>query len=795
MSGSLDGINFNVVNWQNQYVPINSSGNPIPTAQELHCIINILDSYKDARVTTGTFQSNLFQQSIQNLFPCYGKTNGGQVELHSLENDIMNKQNNLFANEMKLTALSKKAKNDTVNAPNIPLFNAPLISPTYRNALNDAAITPSDFNPSIEEIETPGSYIDPGGRKVGKVWPALDKPLSIDLTAFGFNNVIFSSKFIVNDPEPPLCEIQMSHNGVILFNKTIDRRGNYQVDNGVNYVGGNDVKNNLLINNAINIDQAKTLVLCKELGDTLQVIMGHIMIQLEEFSKLNLAAFTGDIPFACRCLTLGVPVLMKKISSKGDNAALRSFSFYIPQTDPIAAQLSNNECIINEYIDHNSSVAIKINKFLIEGADKQAEFTGIDTNTIRDFFNGITAQIGEINTYYGTILTANQASNPPMSTDILKNELGKFRVFDVITVIGKNNKLKLNIALKSLFLDTNPDGTISPDYIKTNCVNKKLGEYFTGLKYARKIRGGKKIYSGGDPEYNNLMNVNNANDNFFYELVPEFYFDIFYNYFKYVGDTIYDDEFLSYCLKIFLNGDEDFPSLEAFKADYTTYIHSFKSIDFSSFDNNEIETEKPENNSLEILTDLFINKLQTIVVANNRDIQTELIELLRVNSMEEDNIDLPQQIEQPELYSLIEEEQRKMAEILHNSEHQEREFWIHRPDQFMFPSPQEATAFEEPNIENSRQRQYKHKPTPSENRNERHKQNASRRKDLRGAVVGSRRPLSSYNKIEEEGGGKRRKNTRKYKKKANKKTRRNSKKTKKNKTNKKKLVKRKKYTR
>ena len=62
--------------------------------------------------------------------------------------------------------------------------------PTRKWAINDAAMTPTDFCPGILEIETPGSYIDPGGRSKGnQIWPPVGNEITIDLSSFGFAGI------------------------------------------------------------------------------------------------------------------------------------------------------------------------------------------------------------------------------------------------------------------------------------------------------------------------------------------------------------------------------------------------------------------------------------------------------------------------------------------------------------------------------------------------------------------------------------------------------------------------------
>jgi len=168
---------------------------PVPyDASNWHKTMNIVDTMKDGKVTPGTLDSDLFKNALNSLYGAGANAVPFQ-KLKVLEHFILG-NTLIYGNVIKICGLSKKAINMEIGQYDGPdSFQTQI--PTRNWAINDAAMTPKDFCPGIDEIETPGSYIDPGGRTKGKkLWPPDGKEITINLSNFGFAGIFFTAKFI-----------------------------------------------------------------------------------------------------------------------------------------------------------------------------------------------------------------------------------------------------------------------------------------------------------------------------------------------------------------------------------------------------------------------------------------------------------------------------------------------------------------------------------------------------------------------------------------------------------------------
>jgi hypothetical protein len=680
----LDNILINVQNCEK----------PIPNPKGRHCALNVLDIFKDARIDPdATVKSIVLPSVMSDIFPptCY-KTGGNYsvTKLHQEEDYYMNDKA-ITGAELRIAALSKKALNDTVlnnvidayiNSEiksRIPDFISGSIPETYKYALNDAAITPNDFRPGIQEIETPGSYIDPGGRKIGDyTWPLDNQELKIDLTNFGFENIIFSSKFFFNAGDPTrYCSINLKKGGTVLMNVVVDRTGAIvdplDTPNPQQYFLGNNIKNTFLNNPRSDKTTAINFVLGKELGDTLQVIIGYIMMKANprEYNETKLAAFTGDIPFACRCMMLNLPVLLRRLKYNSKNSVLRHYSFFTPlNLNPEEKLIMINNAKIDDIIKHNVGVRFRIIRFIAEPniEDYIGDTRKVKPQEIKDI---ITLLLNEIIAYieYINAHLVPQRGSPIYDINVYEG----YRAFDVCSVIKK--KTKLNPLLTRL-MDNISDpisGTISDPITKilegNNC--RTTGEYYKKIhkivqeeakernNAARDARrqnfpGGSK--HSGAPERNldnprrtlyqpiaskslpkkrvlprtplgtsaktsSLQqiryNVDKAEEYSYYIV------DILFNYYKYVGGTIIGSDFFGLVTQYIL--ETGLPTLSEFEQIYD----NFKNVEFDHlpnigkdynydsgdiFETNTIELREQMYNFL-LQSDFFETYLNTIYAA------------------------------------------------------------------------------------------------------------------------------------------------------------------------------------
>jgi len=635
-------------------VTVNVDGTPIPNVKNIekvsilnpidtHCNLNILDSYKDAtHEHPPAHRVNLFKDSIKKLYTCYSDSNKySDKELHIMEDYFLTDQNNR-GTELRICALSKSATNtddlnkeieEYVNNKKtlIPDFISSSIPETYKYALNDAAITPNDFRPGIEEIETPASFIDPGGRGKASIWPAINQELYIDLTNFGFNGIEFISKFL-NYPNEIICSIRIVKDNIEILNVLVNRKGH--ILRGVQqYFEGNVTKNIFLTtqpNNLTNQKHALNYVLGKELGDTLQVIIGYIMMKynpnLFESEQSKVAAFTGDIPFACRCMMLNVPVILRRLKLNSKDSVLKHYSYYIPKS------LSEEEkykivhkAKIDDILKHNNGVKFRNNAFITkpdieEYIDRGSKFTNEDKIKfiIVNLLRSVNEFIDEINGYLTELRNTKFQDD---NTEVHE----QYRAFDVVTVINKK-KLKLNPFLDRLMSDN-----IEGDPIRTILTGggfNLTGDYYKSIKgtFKQQGRSSRLNGGGGQPHTKTEIEIKEKYilEKYIREDYPYYVFDILFNYFKFVGGTIISNEFITNLIEHVFEK-KSLPTLNQFKILYD----GFK-LNFDMFENVEKEIMIDSSNIFESNTLFLLYTISNYFV--------ESIEKTKKNDVPKDDV-------------------------------------------------------------------------------------------------------------------------------------------------------------
>ena len=616
-------------------VPVELDGAPIlnvkneekgffVNALNTHCNLNILDSFKDATHQEPQANSTkLFIYSIQQLYNCYeGSTKQyNDRALHDMEDTMfLNNQNNR-GTELRICALSKSAINTrdinqaisdyvATQKTSIPDFISSSIPEIYNYALNDAAITPNDFRPGITEIETPASFIDPGGRGQASIWPPLNKVLTIDLTNFGFHDIQFISKFL----EQNICNIIIVKNNIEILNVNVDRKGHILSGSEQQYFEGNVTKNSFLIEAPINLQNQKhalNYVLGKELGDTLQVIIGYIMMKHDpasyESEQSKVAAFTGDIPFACRCMMLNVPVLLRRLKYNSPDSVLRHYSFFIPTS---LSEEERNKIVhkskIDDILKHNNGVKFRIGKFIAEARnpartnidideyiDRGLRFTNEDKilSSIVELLTTVNSFIDGINRYLTELRNTAFVDD---NTDVHE----EYRAFDIMTPTKMKNKLKLNP-----FLDRLMSGINESDPIR-NIVKdgnfKNIGEYYKSIKDRVKPSRSARLRGGGHPLTRTAIEIKQT------DILDDSYyvFDILFNYYKFVGGTIINSQLISRLITYVIEH-KSLPSLMEFRGVY----NKFEKQQFDMFENVEKEVMSDGPNIFELNSQFLLNTI------------------------------------------------------------------------------------------------------------------------------------------------------------------------------------------
>jgi hypothetical protein len=409
----------------------------------------------------------------------------------------------------------------------------------------------------------------------------------------------------------------LGQKGVTLpfMNVTVNRSGKIvdPPDAPLEYFLGNAIKNRFLNNydNQADLPNAKNFVLGKELGDTLQVIIGYIMMKAdpENFNENNLAAFTGDIPFACRCMMLNLPVLLRRVKYNSKDSVLRHYSFFTPlKLSPGEQFAMLHKAKIDDIIKHNTGVIFRIRRFLAALAAQPistiVEYIGTPRpgeedkikQRIKLLLDQIIEYIESINEDLVIKRDNLKRDNPNLDLNFDIHTYEVYRAFDVCSVI-KKTQIKLNPLLTRLMSgDTTENvqlladpgmiadpGLITSDPItlileQNNC--RTTGEYYkkinsiirseaaSALASARASRGATRgITRGGAPTSSRRRQNNPVNEeaeDYSYYMV-----DILFNYYKYVGGTIIDYNFFDEATQYILNN--GLPTLVNFRNSYNGF--------------------------------------------------------------------------------------------------------------------------------------------------------------------------------------------------------------------------------
>jgi hypothetical protein len=634
VSVNIGDTNHNLLNWfeNNQDLLF-----PFPTPDHsikrnlFHCILNRFDSRKDAKATKKDVyeqispDDNNFNNVMNDLYRCSVPP---KLNLKPLEDSVFSLPT-AQTNKVTIAGISDKFKNLDFNRsfvlnqfragnPEYKIEISYELSDEFKYAIVDAAVNPTKFNESVQVIHTAAHSLDPATRCLANtVWPQTNIPLFIDLENFGFSGINMTCTF--NDDSGNDCHIVIRKDQAVLVDVRIDKEGEIISSvahplspdaNPPGYFKGNPTKNRYFNSAAAGQTHLNDLmyVLGKELGDTLQVIIGAIMINFTSglYTPRNLVAYTNDIPFACRSIVLGLPVLLKNainiFDEEGPTHMLRSFTFYYAATltpEEITNQSNTNK--IKEIITHNNGVKNRLAEFKREpDAVRTIAFstnfrTTVDTiieTYVFPLFTEIIDYIDKINEFLTMILPRNDIL--AINSNEFKNFFEKFRAFQVVDVSRHKKGNKSIYALNSLLTRVcsefttsdaglailenvgiqNPQDLFNKDPIfarinETNNPNvATIGQYIRQITISRSSRnrsGGNsnKNQRGGYNEAQDMLDMNDILDHFSLAC-----FDIFYNYFKYVGETYINDEFLFKWISIFLGdkGQTILPSCSEFES-------------------------------------------------------------------------------------------------------------------------------------------------------------------------------------------------------------------------------------
>ncbi len=269
----------------------------------LHKILSRIDVEKDAIKATPRISEGLpfFRNIANRLFGNMGKYDSSYGDMESRIECIT---------ETHLPLDSPRIYNID-NIDNNYYNN--LLPANITHCIQDSGLSPIYFNNKITFIINPGSFLDPCKR----TWDEFSE-------LYGFDKILTKDN-IFNNLQIPVTEMQCKTNVPNIFTFILDfgfkiiqvdfnnalQPINDDADTFFN-IKGNKNKNDWFNLNKIDDEEsAVLLILCKELGDTLQALYGKYYIMEQTYADRNkLCLFTCDKLLARRCQLLGVPVIL-----------------------------------------------------------------------------------------------------------------------------------------------------------------------------------------------------------------------------------------------------------------------------------------------------------------------------------------------------------------------------------------------------------------------------------------------------------------------------------------------------
>lgn len=386
--------------------------------------LNHFDCYKDAKSSTLTIEGKnaLFEDTVQKLFP---------TPLGSWKPAIEAVEETLFAESgvegqpisfLVHKSLAGLKGREAYSGPKLPTA-----LPDVKFGFHDSGYGPETIRHNVEDSQaiqeyvTAGSYIDPAGRrKLGEPHVVLDPNLAQGqmytlpyeiLQAFGFGNCL---QKIDVQYTPNQMKIQLTTTeGKVLT--TVRDDNHLGSGPAAKFFEGNPQKNNWFNQHGQKVDpptreQAFWYILCKELGDTLQVLYAKPIAGPSANVPENMkhCMFTIDKVVAARCVAMKLGVLYKEPSKKefGD---LGKALYYPPPSNPLDAKRMEMTRMFEKIRNHNANILEELKWFLIPGIDVliggiERPMNELSKQYIQSIVTDITSVNASLQTQYATIL-------------------------------------------------------------------------------------------------------------------------------------------------------------------------------------------------------------------------------------------------------------------------------------------------------------------------------------------------------------------------------------------------------
>ena len=545
---------------------------------ELHRLINVFDAKKDAfhastKINQGTPRDNLYSAITSMVGTNTYNHLGTDSDLKALEDYVLPSLDKIKAGSASAfsTTLGEAPTPISMLKSNVQLI-VPIIPEEIVNAIVDAAADPKQYNNNISIVETPSQFSDPGTRPHPEFYfPRDDTPKTINLSDYGFApNSTFTARF--NHADKPITAtivIVLNDNTITV---AIDRNGKYTFINinGKDYAyddiqafAGNPTKNAFIngMNNKNPLDVLFSIVyvLCKEIGDTIQVLM-LIYLLVEELNTSNTLIFTPDIVFAMRCRIVYIPCLLKKMVA---NSVYRSLLHYTGKVDEQDQLIAINKCYKNQCKSQNTGIITLIGRLIIVG---QFSLGGSDiplTEKGKAYLQTIIAEIGAANDRINAL-------DETIDKTEFRLKCSENIAFNLFGKSGTNVVFKPNMSIKQLF--PTKDG---------NNLSFGAGFAYELKAHNNGLRGGSltKKYKGGG---------------FYFEDLHADFYDLCYPYLLFLGANYVDTDIFNFLTQYpSLQEAEPFFNHRLNKLKYETYVKDVENPKYT--DDRDIITQQVYN--------------------------------------------------------------------------------------------------------------------------------------------------------------------------------------------------------
>jgi hypothetical protein len=381
---------------------------------KLHEIITYYDMKKDAAATvpvTETGRNTILNPALDELIPDRNRITITQYSdfFEALEAAM---KDTIYTKVKKIGRLQKDEwENDNINH----------ILPSFiKYAIEESFFKPKDFNNNIQVYLSIASYLDPyNGRE--KTRKAFSYDFNNDINervSLGAGETFINGKEIesigiigVKEIEGRInggdwsCDTKITFNSPIKPRSVINRFNEKFVETGTSskeFFLGNATKNKFINilraagNRRDAIDKTKVYLLCKEIGDALQVYLGNKLAdQLPEPETSPLGIFSCDKVVGMRTrLTKKMNAIIKNHGDTPLGAYYDECNLYLCRDNPRTELLSIAEMNFKNYVNYNNTIKQKyINAYNNGFSIPSSRDIGRNHEKILEFFRNIVRDI------------------------------------------------------------------------------------------------------------------------------------------------------------------------------------------------------------------------------------------------------------------------------------------------------------------------------------------------------------------------------------------------------------------